>query len=384
MEGNSDPSNPFAWTMSKSKISNMKKSLALLITLAFIGPSLSVPAFAAVKAGATCKTMGEIKTVSGFKYTCTKSGKKLTWNKGVAIKMPTPTPQKIIFRPWATQFETELMIRTALDSTNNYFGKVVPDSKYEIFIDKELPESDRIWIAKMLDYSNGAFKSLENKEIKVFAGTSHEWSKSTLSSMNLWMGSPGGPYPCSDGKLDVLCVDKNLILLITKNPSQTYWTVLYRSAPAHEFFHTIQYFLTGPQFTVHGGPMTDLSSKRIPRWLIEGSANYFGYYMVEKMGFYSYQQGRRIQVELNYTKDYSAPLSEHDYLANPTLDPYGIGQAATEYIIASVGFESLLNIFKYTNSEGNFSAGFKKATGIEINDFYSKFEEARSSFHIGP
>ena len=360
-----------------------KKFVASMLAVAITGLSLLNPAYAAVNAGATCKTKGQVKTVSNLKYTCVKSGNKLTWNKGVAIKMPTPTPQKIIFGPWATQFETELMMRTALDSTNNYFGKVVSDSKYEIFIDKELPESDRIWIAKMLDYSNGAFKSLENKDIKVFAGTSHEWSKSTLSSMNLWMGSPGGPYPCSDGKLDVLCADKNLILLITKNPSQSYWTVLYRSAPAHEFFHTIQYFLTGPQFTVHGGPMTDLSSKRIPRWLIEGSANYFGFYMVEKMGFYSYQYGRRIQVELGYAKDYLQPLSEHDYLANPSLNPYGIGQAATEYIVASVGFESLLNIFKFTDTEGTFSAGFKKATGIELTEFYSKFEDARSSMRIG-
>jgi M6 family metalloprotease-like protein len=80
--------------MSESMILNMKKSLAFLIALAFIGSSLSVPAFAAVKSGATCKTMGEIKTVSGFKYTCNKSGKKLFWGKGVkASPKSTPTPR---------------------------------------------------------------------------------------------------------------------------------------------------------------------------------------------------------------------------------------------------------------------------------------------------
>jgi hypothetical protein len=105
--------------------------------------------------------------------------------------------------------------------------------------------------------------------------------------------------------------------------------------------------------------------------------------MVEKMGFYSYQEGRRMQVEFGYAKNYLQPLSQHDYLANPSLNPYGIGQAATEYIIASVGFESLLNIFKYTNSEGNFSDGFKKATGIELDDFYSKFEASRGLMKIG-
>jgi M6 family metalloprotease-like protein len=72
-----------------------RKSLAFLIALAFIGSSLSVPAFAAVKAGATCKTKGQVKTVSNLKYTCTKSGKKFVWKKGSIIKTPIPTTQEI-------------------------------------------------------------------------------------------------------------------------------------------------------------------------------------------------------------------------------------------------------------------------------------------------
>jgi M6 family metalloprotease-like protein len=81
--------------MSQSMISNMKKPLVLLFALAFLGSSLSTPAFAAVKAGASCKTKGQVKTVSGLKYTCTKSGKKLLWSKGVFVKKPTPTTQGI-------------------------------------------------------------------------------------------------------------------------------------------------------------------------------------------------------------------------------------------------------------------------------------------------
>ena len=89
--GNSDPSNPFAWTMSQSMIPNMKKKpLALLIAMAFIGSSLSIPAHAAVKAGGTCKTKGQVKTVSGLKYKCIKSGKKLVWNRGILAKNPAP------------------------------------------------------------------------------------------------------------------------------------------------------------------------------------------------------------------------------------------------------------------------------------------------------
>ena len=65
------------------------------------------------------------------------------------------------------------------------------------------------------------------------------------------------------------------------------------------------------------------------------------------------------------------------------LDPYGIGMAATEYLVASVGFESLLNIFKYTKESNNFKESFQKAVGISLEDFYKLFEAARPSLKIG-
>ena len=79
----------------------MKKPLALLIALTFVISSFSIPAYAAVKAGAKCSTKGETKTFQGKKFTCVKSGKTLVWNKGVVVKTaggvvtppsPTPTP----------------------------------------------------------------------------------------------------------------------------------------------------------------------------------------------------------------------------------------------------------------------------------------------------
>ena len=67
------------------------KLLVLLftaLTLAFIQPL----ALAAVKPGMACKVLGKTSTSSGIKYTCVKSGKKLIWNKGVAVKKATPAP----------------------------------------------------------------------------------------------------------------------------------------------------------------------------------------------------------------------------------------------------------------------------------------------------
>jgi len=46
--------------------------------------------YAAVKAGDVCKKAGSTATANGKKFTCVKIGKKLIWNKGVAVAKPKP------------------------------------------------------------------------------------------------------------------------------------------------------------------------------------------------------------------------------------------------------------------------------------------------------
>ena len=67
-----------------------KSRLALAIVVLL---SLSSPVYAAApKAGSKCTKVGQTSTSAGIKYTCVKSGKKLVWNKGVALKKAEPAP----------------------------------------------------------------------------------------------------------------------------------------------------------------------------------------------------------------------------------------------------------------------------------------------------
>jgi hypothetical protein len=357
----------------------MKKKLSTLTVVALFVLPISLPvAHSATKAGAKCTKVG-VKSVVGNKtLTCIKSGKKLVWNKGVV----TPTVEPVVtskvepFVAWSNKFEVNSLVRSALDSTDSYAGIVRPNNSYDIAIENSVREPDRKWIGQMLDYSNGFFSKIDRKKPKVFLGNSHDWSRDTMKNAGVWIGQLNQPYPCSDGTRDVYCAGyENIVLLIFMNPQQN-WDIGRRSTPAHETFHIVQNALLGynPETIGPGYPGA------IPRWLLEGSANYFGYYVVEKLGLASYENGRNNQVRFNSEYRNIKPLSTYD---NYESNPYGIGQAATEYIIASVGFESLLNIFKFTGTEGTFLAGFKKATGIELSEFYSKFESARSSMQIG-
>lgn len=67
--------------------------LVAILSLSLITAQLSE---AAVTPGTKCSKAGATSTFNGKKYTCVKSGKKLVWNKGVALPKPapvvTPTP----------------------------------------------------------------------------------------------------------------------------------------------------------------------------------------------------------------------------------------------------------------------------------------------------
>jgi hypothetical protein len=65
--------------MSKSKLAALG-----LVTVLIIG-STSALAATPAKAGAKCAKAGQTQVVGNKKFTCTKSGSKLTWNKGVTV-----------------------------------------------------------------------------------------------------------------------------------------------------------------------------------------------------------------------------------------------------------------------------------------------------------
>ncbi len=68
---------------------SMRKLLAMVVAFSLIGIA---PVNAAIKSGGTCPKVKTTATVKGFKYTCIKSGKRLVWSKGVAVKPAAPKP----------------------------------------------------------------------------------------------------------------------------------------------------------------------------------------------------------------------------------------------------------------------------------------------------
>lgn len=108
----------------------MRKTLMAVLTAGLTASVLVIPATAAVKAGATCAKVGSSGTSNGKKFTCVKSGKKLVWNKGVAVTKPavvaSPTPSAT---PEPVAAKVSLMPTSFADLEERYEG--IPYATWE-------------------------------------------------------------------------------------------------------------------------------------------------------------------------------------------------------------------------------------------------------------
>jgi M6 family metalloprotease-like protein len=85
----------------------MRRVITYLLTACLvIAPSTST--FAAVKAGGACSKLNTTSIAGSKKFTCIKSGKKLIWNKGVAVASKSTTPIVEIADPVVTDNSTYL------------------------------------------------------------------------------------------------------------------------------------------------------------------------------------------------------------------------------------------------------------------------------------
>jgi hypothetical protein len=74
-----------------------------------------------------------------------------------------------------------------------------------------------------------------------------------------------------------------------------------------------------------------------------------------------------------------APAGASGILANfekyeSSYGPYDYGRLATEYIVANVGVEALINIWVYLGEGDSFETAFERAIGISVADFYAAYD----------
>jgi len=380
----------------------MKKltSILLIISLVSIAP---VPiAQAAVKVGGACNKAGATSTVSGVKYTCTKSSSKSVWKKTTITPAPvtpaptvvsarcptaaqTPNPSKTYSSVWEKYGLTKPttvddVIKKATDNFKCYTTVIVsPNQEIKFFAQAGVDETLITWVKEGSNFVATRFKypKLPPTFSSIIA-MDQTWLEATFITAGFPANRAkqvasnfcGGAPACGSAESNVWNYSKikssNSLVTDKAGNAQT---------PGHELFHAIQKILSGK----NGG---DAAGSRVPNWYTEGPAQFVGQQTSGALGFADYTTLSRPSMTRRYTN--GNPINRTSNLSeikanDKVVDPYAIGFAASEFLVAQVGVEKMVNVYGALGEGKTFDVAFKQGTGIELADFYSMFEEVRST-----
>jgi len=393
----------------------MRKSIAFAFALVIF----ALPAYSAttsVKSGSTCKNLGSIAISSGKKFSCIKIGKKLVWDKGTRVispsPRPTPTPAQTAkpepnqtptsspstqvtvekkFIPWSKDVNSKIVNDAAQDNFQKWLIKNQNANLNHKLIMQDGMFKNRARNFREVDtLGSRLFSNMLTQNSVTVIGTDEKWVVKQLNEQganttncNENAGNSGLNY----------CViwPRYLGMVATADEiySSTYPGRDGTALLAHEYFHLIQDGLIGLQ----GLPIMDgtpETSKGFPAWFVEGSADFVGFSVAYTAMNAKYWDGYQTMFEYapkgeSINKN---ALADYEIRNGPGNDsptyPYIVGRIAIEYLVASNGFDDVIEILKDFQTSKNFNSSFQKVVGKSKESFYQLFDEIRTNLSLPP
>jgi len=372
------------------------RALASTFLIAFLTISLVQEANSTTpKSGALCSKVGKNASSSGNVFTCVKSGKKLVWRKVVSKTTPkptstplaTPSPNSNSFTPWSTDV-TEKQLNDAAQSEFRKWAAAKTGSvgKHELVIQSELSGQRREILKKVDALQDKLFSNFFDPRSVTVIGKDEVWVVKQLNDRGWGTRKCNEPYAQGieicvyhDGGMHGYVI-KSDTSYNASNPGADGGALL-----AHEYFHLVQWAASGTQYKNKSKNGDPSSKNAFPSWMIEGSADFVGFSVAALAMNSTYWEGRPMMLMYsppNYPvnsyaiADYEVRIGQQ---GEPVwIYPYHIGRVATEYIVASIGFQKFMDIWVDYKTTSNFEISFEKITGISKDEFYKRFELIRT------
>ena len=368
-----------------------KRQIAFLSILSlFLSLSLT-PVNAAAKAGGTCSKAGITSVASSKTYTCIKSGKKLVWNKGVAVAASNPTPAATptTAANYATLWEKYSWVKptsasSVASAATDKFSAYVAVTRTNSTVIKIAAQdgSDQTLLGWIKDGANLVSKAFDypklSKPFLEVIAFDRAWLEKTYIdngySANEAKNDRGRAFAEGAPAFGGSTTNTYNMGVITRNNSLVTDKLGTMQMPGHEFFHAVQERISS------GVPSPD-GLGIAPQWFWEGPATFIGLQTASYLGWADYTaEGREMAVARSNdpsTKPHLLSEATKNTGSPTAIDPYGIGAIATEFLVANVGIEKFMEVYKNLGKKKKFADAFKAATGVKLTDFYTMFEEVR-------
>jgi hypothetical protein len=310
---------------------------------------------------------------------------------------PSPTPEKTptidnSFVPWSTEFAIENVSERAFKSFLDWSKEqALSPRKHQVIVQDTLKDFKIVEDLQKIDkFTSGLFSQYFKTKSVTVIGSDEQWVISQIFAS-------GGNLRNSQGR----CNERYDFLNICMNRDSHFGMVvlddclLSKSPPCgisllpHEYFHLVQLNLADNVEGQHWNYGFEEAKNSFPHWLVEGSANFIASAIASIYLDGKYSDFRKQSLSnrprgphmANALVDYEV-ITPNQGWDEIRASSYNIGHIATEYIVASIGFQKFLEIWKDYAVTKNFYLSFERITGISTTTFYSKFESARQSLRI--
>lgn len=379
--------------------------VAIFVSAIFIVSLL--PANSASIAGTKCTKLNSTKTVSNIKYTCVKSGKKLVWNKGVAMRITqTPTPTKSA-EPLQTTIEQVVeVVKLLTPESGLFYGSLyadmdkflspaTPTTKINYYIsDNAKNRNHQKYIESLKLASRLLYPYFNENEINVvfFTEADSNWiDQKQTELMGVWLKNPKEQLQsyrllsmgCNIGGMYL----PNNFVVCVKNDTDRSSVYSASFVPAHEYAHIAG--MTSSQLST--SPLGD-SSRLAPCWVHEGFAQFIGMFAAshidpnfkeDRNNFFANIQTTVVRSSRNSIISTYQEMEKYgeaggEYCAK-VQDAYFMGSIAFEKLTMDFGFEKVIEAYKTFYGGKSWGDSFKKTFGISTSDFYEKMADIISS-----
>lgn len=386
----------------------MRRTSAAISIAALLAVAIAPVAYSAVTPGATCKKLGQTTTQTGMKYTCVKSGKKLIWNKGAAIKKPasststtppapvasptsTPTPlpapsvapvtypkgptsfddlvenyEGIAYAAWKKSAEkiaastpADIRLKFVLGPTTELINKepIVPINLVTRLFAGDVLPAEVSYLAFTYEDRDWAVNQMES----IIPNAGSSWIKDVACNTKetCW---GGGAFTNGAGKHLVVIA----IGIVNLNH-------ISGALDAHEFTHVVQTMnMKAPR------PQTAyLYDPWLPAWYWEGQAHFAQHATVYHQDFASYMKLRNETAGILFREaKFNTQHIQEYFVFNAPEDwknkyerwrQYDLGAMFVEILVALKGPESTMQMWKLASTGVKFEAAFEQIYGTPFS-----------------